>query len=92
MCIADGCVPCDCTVQVYLVAGGYNDNFDGTDESISPTELLVEGIPSWTNADPLPWAVSSGLQAVSIDNTVITTGQCISLVNMCIHFTMYIRL
>ena len=72
------------TVQVYLVAGGFNDNFDGTDESISPTELLVEGIPSWTNADPLPWAASSGLQAVSIDNTVITTGQCISLVKICV--------
>ena len=64
--------------KVYLVAGGYNDNFDGTDESISPTELLVEGIPSWTNADPLPWAVSSGLQAVSIDNTVISTSEAIS--------------
>ena len=56
------------------MAGGYNDNFDSSDETLSPTELLVEGASSWTNADPLPLAVSSGLQAVSIDNTVITTG------------------
>ena len=60
------------------MAGGYNDNFSGNDdETLSPTELLVDGASSWTNAAPLPWAVSSGLQAVSIDNTVITTGQCI---------------
>ena len=67
-----------CTVQVYLVAGGYNDNYNGSDESLFPTELLVDGASSWTNADPLPLAVSSGLQAVSIDNTVISTGEAIS--------------
>ena len=60
------------------MAGGYNDNFDSSDETISPTELLVEGASSWTNADPLPLAVSYGLQAVSIDNTVISTGEAIS--------------
>ena len=71
-------VHCVHTVQVYLVAGGYNDNFDGSDESLSPTELLVDGASSWTNAGPLPLAVSYGLQAVSIDNTVISTGEAIS--------------
>ena len=59
------------------MAGGYNDNFDGSDESLTPTELLVDGASSWTNADPLPLAVSYGLQAVSIDNTVISTGELI---------------
>ena len=53
---------------MYLVAGGYADF-----EAIASTELLVQGASSWTEAGPLPQPMQ-GLQAISIDNQVISTG------------------
>ena len=45
---------------------------------IDSTELLVHGASSWTEAGPLPCAIS-GLQIVSLDNQVISTGEFTSI-------------
>ena len=58
-------------VHVYLVAGGSGWSYT--------TELLVHGASAWTYAGPLPHATSGGLQVVSIDNQVISTGEFISI-------------
>ena len=59
-------------IQVYLVAGG-STAFTSID-SIDSTELLVHGASAWTYAGPLPRAML-GLQVVSLDNQVISTGE-----------------
>ena len=56
-------------IQVYLVAGGYTGSL-----VVDSTELLTDGASSWTEAGPLPRAMSL-LQAVSINNMVISTGE-----------------
>ena len=57
---------------MYLVAGGYTTGYSYTDS----TEVLEHGAQAWTYAGPLPRAME-GLQAVSIENTVISTGEII---------------
>ena len=42
--------------------------------NLDSTEVLTHGAQAWTYAGPLPRAMG-GLQAVSIDNTVISTGE-----------------
>ena len=44
---------------------------------LDTTELLVHGASAWTKAGPLPKAMY-GLQTVSLDNQVISTGEFIS--------------
>ena len=41
---------------------------------IDTTELLVHGASAWTEAGPLPQAMY-GLQVVSLDNQIISTGE-----------------
>ena len=47
------------------MAGGY---------LLASTELLVDGDSTWVEAAPLPLAMH-GLQAVSMDNMIISTGE-----------------
>ena len=56
-------------VQVFLVVGGYH-----LDYPTASTELLVHGSSAWTEAAALPRAMG-GLQAVSVGNLVISTGE-----------------
>ena len=63
--------------QVYLVAGGMT-GYDYSIRRYDSTEVLVHGAPSWTEAGPLPHKMR-GLQVVSIDNQVISTGEFISI-------------
>ena len=56
-------------IEVYLVTGGYNDY--GNEEA--STEILTEGSSSWTDVGPLPVPLW-GLRGVSINNTIIMTG------------------
>ena len=58
--------------QVYLVAGGHSSY------RLDSTEMLLHGASSWTEAGPLPHAIS-GLQVVSLDNQVISTGEFTSI-------------
>ena len=51
------------------MAGGWATNYQ-----LASTEMLVAGASSWVEAAPLPIAMH-GLQAVSIDNTIISTGE-----------------
>ena len=60
-------------VQVYLVAGGISS--DG-DYRYDTTELLVHGASAWTKAGRLPLPMG-GMQAVSLDNQIISTGDFI---------------
>ena len=53
-------------LQVYLVSGGY----DGDDE-LSSTEILLDD--KWTFVGELP-SPRYDIRAVSIDNTIIATG------------------
>ena len=57
---------------MYLVAGGKAGS-----TYLASTELLVHGASAWTKAGPLPQAIY-GLQAVSLVNKVISTGEFIS--------------
>ena len=57
------------TFQVFLVAGGWNGNYD-----ISSTETMVEGGHAWNFQQPLPSA-RVGLRGLSLPNTVIITGK-----------------
>ena len=41
---------------------------------LDTTELLVHGASGWTEAGPLPQAMF-GLQVVSLDNQIISTGE-----------------
>ena len=61
-------------VQVYLVAGGWA--FNSGPYILDSTEVLTHGAQAWSYAGPLPRALY-GLRAVSIDNTVISTGEII---------------
>ena len=45
---------------------------------IDTTELLVHGALAWTEAGPLPQPMC-GLQVVSLDNQVISTGEFTSI-------------
>ena len=58
---------------MYLVTGGYT----GTDD-LSSTEILTKGGNSWETIGSLPRAMS-GVRAISIDNTIIVTGNIKSL-------------
>ena len=58
-------------MQVYLVAGGSTGS-----SFLDSTEVLTHGAQAWTYAGPLPHAMYE-LRAVSIDNTVISTGEII---------------
>ena len=51
------------------MVGGYH-----LDYPTASTELLVHGSSSWTEAGALPRAMA-GLQAVSVENQVISTGE-----------------
>ena len=59
---------------------------------LDTTELLVYGASAWTKAGPLPQAMY-GLQAVSLDNQVISTGEFISnhMLDMWLIVTPYRR-
>ena len=63
--------PITTACQVYLVAGGSTGSLI---PDIDSTELLTVGASSWTEAAPLPRAMSL-LQTVSLDNMVISTGE-----------------
>ena len=52
------------------MAGGYGSSY------LDSTEVLTHGAQAWSYAGPLPRAME-GLQAVSIENTVISTGEII---------------
>ena len=56
--------------QVFLVAGGT----DGSYNSLSSTETLVEGGQSWKVHQDLPTG-RRGLRGISLPNTVIMTGK-----------------
>ena len=53
------------------MAGGY---VDSSSSRLVSTELLVDGDSTWVEAAPLPLAMD-GLRTVSIDNTIISTGE-----------------
>ena len=58
------------------IAGDTDYDSDGVIDHVSytaSTELLVHGASSWSEAGPLPNAMN-GLQIVSIDNQIISTG------------------
>ena len=56
---------------MYLVTGGWSGS-----TWLSSTETLIKGGSSWTVVGELPRAVE-GLRAVSIDNTIVVTGDII---------------
>ena len=60
------------------MAGGYTGS-----SRLASTELLVDGDYSWVEAAPLPFAME-GLGTVSIDNTVISTGEGITFKHLSI--------
>ena len=55
----------NCFLQVYLVVGGFT----------STTELLTEGASAWTFASVAP--LQKWKTVVSINNEIITTGECV---------------
>ena len=59
---------------------------------LDTTELLVHGASAWTKAGPLPQAMY-GLQVVSLDNQIISTGEFISnhMLDMWLIVTPYRR-
>ena len=62
-------------IQVYLVTGGD----DGRSDRLSSTEVLTNGDNSWKVVGELPQTMS-GMRAVSIANTIIVTGNIITVV------------
>ena len=55
-------------IQVYLVTGGLSDSI-----YFSSTEILTQGGEKWESVGELPRSMS-GVGAVSIDNTILVTG------------------
>ena len=54
---------------MYLTTGGYNRD---TREYLSSTEMLLNNV--WSDVGELP-SPSSGISAVSVDNTILLTGK-----------------
>ena len=52
--------------------------YDYSTRLYDSTELLVHGASAWTEAGPLPHK-TVGLQVVSLDNQVISTGEFIPM-------------
>ena len=63
------------TCQVYLVTGGYDDS-----NRLSSTEILPSLTSQWITLESarLPRAMD-GVRAVSVDNTIILTGNIVVL-------------
>ena len=58
-------------VQVYIVTGGWDDNFN----PLSLTETLTAGSSEWVEAGALPSARQL-LRGVTIDNQFYVLGKC----------------
>ena len=58
---------------MYLVTGGSGSGY------LSSTEVLTNGDNSWKVVGELPQTMS-GMRAVGIDNTIIVTGNIITVV------------
>ena len=63
------------SIQVLIVAGGWDDGYT----PLSSTEKMTTGATAWTTIKPLPRTLY-GMASVSLDNMIILTGKCGSVV------------